>query len=126
MLDKAVVVHPSSWWWVKADGVDVVPGLGESMRMEWSGDIDLNDGLLQQQYTSYLKRLKFIRGIGLGDSRPQLLKDLLVIHEELESDLKITSTCKLLSVCGSTGFSGCYSHNVRVYVNLKFTWHNPL
>lgn len=28
----------------KGDGVDVVPGLGESVYSEWSGDVDLNDG----------------------------------------------------------------------------------
>lgn len=49
-----MTVHPDSWWWVKADGVDLVPGLGESMRREWSGDVDLNDGSLQEQYNACL------------------------------------------------------------------------
>ena len=53
VLDEAAAFHPHSWWWVKADGVDVVEGLGESTRMEWSGDVDLDDGQLQQQYEAY-------------------------------------------------------------------------
>ena len=65
------------------------------MRMEWSGDVDLNDGALQQQYASYISRLKFIQGIGLGGNQ---LQDLLSLHELLESDLTVTSTCKF-SLC---------------------------
>ena len=52
VLDQAASVHPDSSWWIKADGVDVLPGLGESMRMEWSGDVDLNDGALQRQHSA--------------------------------------------------------------------------
>lgn len=45
MLDEAVQSHPNAGWWVKkADGTDLVSGLGESIRGEWSGDVDLNDG----------------------------------------------------------------------------------
>ena len=60
VLDQAASIHPDSSWWIKADGVDVLPGLGESMRMEWSGDVDLNDGSLQRQYDAYIQRLDFI------------------------------------------------------------------
>ena len=51
VLDQAATVHPNSQWWVKADGVDLVPGLEESMRMEWSGDIDLIAGAIQNLYS---------------------------------------------------------------------------
>ena len=89
VLDQAASVHPNSWWWLKADGVDVVPGIGESMRMEWSGDVNLNDGALQQQYSTYIQRLYFVKGLGLDNrsSQQQLLQDLSKLHEELASDL---------------------------------------
>lgn len=61
-----MTVHPDSWWWVKADGVDLVPGVGKSMR-EWSGDVDLNDGSLQEQYNAYIQRLDFIKNLGLDE-----------------------------------------------------------
>ena len=48
MLDDAYRSAPNTWWWVKADGVDVVKGLCESVRGVWSGDVDLNDGKLEQ------------------------------------------------------------------------------
>lgn len=48
VLDNAVKSDPDGWWWIKADGVDVVKGLGESTRGLWWGDVDLNDGKLQQ------------------------------------------------------------------------------
>ena len=44
MLDETARLHPNTWWWIKADGVDLVSGLGESVRGEWSGDVDLNNG----------------------------------------------------------------------------------
>ena len=51
VLDEAAKLHPDTWWWVKADGVDLVCGLGESMRGIWSahGDVDLADGSLQKE-----------------------------------------------------------------------------
>ena len=84
-----MTVHPDSWWWVKADGVDLVPGLGESMRREWSGDVDLNDGSLQEQYNAYIQRLDFIKNLGLGKrkSHSQLLQDLHASHQDLAEDL---------------------------------------
>ena len=53
VLDEAVRSHPDTWWWVKADGTDLVSGLGESVSGEWSGDIDLND----RTYMAYRKHL---------------------------------------------------------------------
>ena len=43
-LDEGARLLPNAVWWLKADGVDVLPGLGES---EWSGDVDLGDGRVQ-------------------------------------------------------------------------------
>ena len=37
------------------------------MRNEWSGDVDLGDGKLQDTYSKYVKHLKFVRGIGLNN-----------------------------------------------------------
>ena len=50
MLDEAVKVLPNEEWWIKSDGCDVIPGLTESVRLEWSGDVDLGDGSLQKQH----------------------------------------------------------------------------
>ena len=50
--------HPTAWWWLKADGCDLVKGLKESVKLQWSGDVDLNDGQLQKQYEEYVSRLK--------------------------------------------------------------------
>ena len=46
MLAHAVEADPDTWWWIKGDRVDVVRGIGESVRGEWLGDIYLNDGSL--------------------------------------------------------------------------------
>lgn len=45
MLDRAVATFPpSTSWWIKGDAVDLVEGLCESVRGEWSGDIDCDQG----------------------------------------------------------------------------------
>ena len=32
--------NPDAWWWIKADGYDILPGVAESTRGDWTGDID--------------------------------------------------------------------------------------
>lgn len=60
VLNEACLAHPDSWWWLKADGCDIISGLKESAKLEWSGDIDLNDGKLQEQYQAYREHLAFL------------------------------------------------------------------
>ena len=52
VLDEEAKHHPNSWWWVKADGCDLISGLAESTRGVWSGDVDHNDAL-NKQYQEY-------------------------------------------------------------------------
>lgn len=73
-------------WWLKADGVDVVSGLGESVRLQWSGDVDLNDGSLQRSHEAYIQRLKFIEKIGLKE-RITLHSDVTSLETSLKDDL---------------------------------------
>ena len=56
-------------WWIKADGCDLVKGLFESTKGEWSGDVDLNSG--------NVLRL-FIQNVGLG-SNVEMKRDLETI-----------------------------------------------
>ena len=44
MLHKALESDPNTRWWIKGDGVDVVKGLCESVKGQWSRDVDLNYG----------------------------------------------------------------------------------
>ena len=41
MIFSAVKTDPDTRWWVKGDGVDVIKGLKESTRGEWSGDVEM-------------------------------------------------------------------------------------
>jgi hypothetical protein len=73
---------------MKADGTDLQVGLRESMRNEWSGDIDFGDGTLQNKHKKYMDYLKFVRGIGCKQRkayacvRLDLKKQLLYLIEE--------------------------------------------
>ena len=46
----AATFPPNTEWWIKGDAVDLVKGFGESVRDDWSSDIDLNDGQLKQMF----------------------------------------------------------------------------
>jgi len=46
-----------SWWWLKADGCDILKGLKEPTKMEWSVDVDLADGSVQKQHNKYRQHL---------------------------------------------------------------------
>ena len=42
----------------------------ESLRREWSGDVDLGDGQLEQLHQTYMQLISFIQGIGLEKRKP--------------------------------------------------------
>ena len=86
-LDEAADMLPDAVWWLKADGVDVVAGLGESVRLEWSGDVDLNDGTLQANHEAYLQHLKFIETIGLKGEKT-FLQDITQLESGVKEDLQ--------------------------------------
>ena len=76
--------------------MDVVKGIKESMRGEWSGDVDLNDGYLKLLYDEY-KDLNKAASIGLADrNTPQLIEeDLNVAFKTLSNDLTFLRFGKL-------------------------------
>ena len=59
--------HPNGRWWLKADGTDIQEELRESVRNEWSGDVDLDDGKLQDKYLKYVEYIKFVNSNGMKD-----------------------------------------------------------
>ena len=75
-----------TWWWLKADGCDIIKGLKESTKLQCSGDVDLADGSLQKQYEEYKKRLEKAKMIALNRQLAckELEKVLLDIKEYLE------------------------------------------
>ena len=78
VLDEAAKVHPESWWWIKADGVDVVSGLGVSVSGTWSGDVDLGDGALESLRERYQAQIQLVKSIGVHNRQADsiILKDL--------------------------------------------------
>ena len=55
----------------------------ESTKLQWNGDVDLNDGKLQEQYQAYRKRLASIADIGAGNVLSQLSSVLNGIKDDL-------------------------------------------
>ena len=88
VLDEAAQAHPDSWWWLKTDGCDIVKGLKESTKLQWSGDVDLNDGSLQEQYETYRKRLEFVKKLGLNIEHCEVTGQLKRILDDISDDLK--------------------------------------
>ena len=92
VLEEAAKNHPNSWWWLKADGCDLSKGLKESARLQWSGDVDLNDGSLQKQYKIYRTRLEFAAKVGLNGGKQGALNDLKVVQTEILEDLQFVTS----------------------------------
>ena len=72
----------------------MVAGVSESVRKEWSGDVDLNDGRIKQMHDTYLNRLRSTRGIGLGRrmAYSHLQQDLAQLEMDLTNDISFLST----------------------------------
>ncbi len=107
MIDKATRLLPYAEWWIKADGVDVVPGLSESVKLEWSGDVDLNDRVVEKMHAMYMKRLKFIEHAGVS-------RDLIVVCHDLQQLQK--------NLCDDLEF--VHQGNVYMYNTVKYRHYN--
>lgn len=94
VLDEAAQAHPDTWWWLKGDGCDINEGLKESTKLQWSGDVDLNDGCLQEQYESYRKRLAFAEQVGLTNEHNETVQQVGVVSDEIAEDLKFIHSGK--------------------------------
>ncbi|XP_064390678.1 uncharacterized protein LOC135338466 [Halichondria panicea] len=84
-IEQAAAQLPGSRWWIKSDGCDVVSGLMVSMKNMWNGDVDFGDGLLQKQYSDYLKRLEFIDNLSVCDEI-MLISNLQNVAVQLKED----------------------------------------
>ena len=78
-------------------GCDITKGLKESTKLEWTGDVDLNDGSLQEEYKAYRERLTFIETIGKDKrcSNEIIQVQLEKILGYIIDDLKSIHSCKL-------------------------------
>ena len=76
---------PDAWWWVKADGCDLITGLKESTKREWSGDVNLNNGKVAKLHGEYITQLRFIEEFGRKERKQRLvvLADLCKLQEGL-------------------------------------------
>jgi len=79
-----------TWWWLKADGSDVIKGLKESVRMKWSGDVDLNDGSLLNDCNAYKRRVEQIKKIGISESNA--INQLKTLLDSLNKDLEFLNS----------------------------------
>ncbi len=71
VIERFCQSNPCASVWIKGDGVDIQKGLCESVRGEWSGDVDLNDGKLQEMFTKYRKHVEWIAGVRVYSVPPQ-------------------------------------------------------
>ena len=86
VLDEACKANRDSWWRLKADGCDELKGLKESTKMEWSGDVDLADGSIQQQFEKYRQRLDHAGKVGLD--RASATRELEQVLTDVKNDLE--------------------------------------
>lgn len=85
---------------MKADGCDLVAGLAESMKGVWTGDVDLNDGDLDNQYKEYTSRLLSIRNLQYSAERRSILAhDLREQFLKLQKDLEFLHQSEGIVLC---------------------------
>ena len=67
----------------------MVKGIGESMKGEWSGDIDLSDGKLNLLHHDYRRLLEETSHVGLDNRRssPLIAADIRAASERLKDYL---------------------------------------
>lgn len=82
--------NPNGQWWIKANACDMRAGVMESMRHEWSGDVDLGDGQLQALHQQYMELLDFVKGSGLNRRKPsvEIVKDLTQLMTTFQNDVE--------------------------------------
>ena len=80
-------------WWIKGDAVDIVPGLSDSVRGEWSGDVDLNDGKLQLMFSEYQERLDKIKHFGMG-TKTEIEAGIVHENHKMEDTLAFLTASK--------------------------------
>ena len=82
VLDELVSLNPNAQWWIKGDGTDIVKGLCQSVSGQWSGDVSLDDGKLQHQYTEFCQRIEKINAIGISrGSENEIRSELLLMAD---------------------------------------------
>lgn len=79
------------------------------MRNEWSGDIDLGDGDLQQRHGEYITYLQFVRGIGVKQRRAYA-----VIKADLEKQLRNMRYEKEFLTAGLAKAKDCYESKKKL------------
>jgi len=54
--------------------------------LKWSGNLDLSDGSLQEQYDNYKKRLERAKTVGLD--KESIVQDLICVLNEVTQDIE--------------------------------------
>ena len=78
-------LNVQSQWWIKRDWIYVLKGLWESVSGEWAGDVDLNDGKLQQAHEQHKGRIKWIKSIILQSQGMECIKQNLMKAQDIIS-----------------------------------------
>ena len=90
MLNK---LNVNSQWWITGGGTDVLKGLWKSVSGEWAGDVDFNDGKLQQAYEQHQDRIKWLKSIGLQNQGIEHTKqDLMKAQDMISTEIGYVST----------------------------------
>lgn len=89
---------PCANWWIKADGVDIISSLEESVRGEWNGDADIGDGACQKLHEEYVERLHTVVNLkpfcSDEDRIPSGLVKLGEIQKDINRDIQFIDECE--------------------------------
>jgi hypothetical protein len=110
-LKDAHLAHPTTAWWIKADGCDVVKGLFEShVEHRWAGDVDLNDGSLAKKHAAYIAIITLLDDILTGGTT---MSNAQIILRNVNDELKFISS----------GMGNMYVSSKHALCTVKYQWH---
>ena len=81
------------------------------MSGEWAGDVDLNDGVLQDQYGEHQRKMIWATKIGLlGDDLEQVKEELMKAKDTVTAEIEFISDG--MSKCN---YSRLYYYHLYLY-----------
>lgn len=84
ILHQAHISNPTARWCIKADWTDIITGIQESVKGDWSGDIDLNDGNAQAHKQRVTERIQLVKNIDQTDGSS--LHCMKQVYNDLSDD----------------------------------------
>lgn len=85
-IDVLKESNPDGRFWIKLDGTDIKESLLHSVRDEWNGDVNLNNGQLETLRKEYETRVEWIKSVS-SVNETNFAEGLQTMIQEIDNDV---------------------------------------